>query len=118
MTVDIYIKSIESKEVQERLILLRQLIVKTVPDAIETMAYGLPAYKYKKKPLIYFGAFIHHIGLYATPSANENFHKELKEYKQGRGSIQFPHDKELPQDLINRIVLFKKNEIDSKQNKI
>jgi uncharacterized protein YdhG (YjbR/CyaY superfamily) len=116
MTVDIYIKSVASKELQERLLTLRQLIVKTVPEAIETVAYGLPAYKYKKKPLVYFGAFTHHIGLYATPSANENFQKELKEYKQGRGSIQFPHDKELPRDLIKRMVLFKKNELDSKQN--
>lgn len=114
MTVDHYIISFESELVQERLTSLRQLIVNTVPEAIEGIAYGMPAYKYKKKPLVYFGAFTHHIGLYATPSANENFQKELKEYNQGRGSIQFTYDKELPQDLIKRMVLFKKNEIDSK----
>jgi hypothetical protein len=53
MTVDIYIKSIESNEVPGRLITLRQFIFITVPDAIETMAYGLLAYKYKKKHLIF-----------------------------------------------------------------
>jgi uncharacterized protein YdhG (YjbR/CyaY superfamily) len=114
MTVDIYIQSIQSEEIKERLQKLRQLIVKTVPEAIETVAYGLPAYKYKKKPLVYFGAFAHHIGIYATPSANENFQNELKGYKQGRGSIQFPNDKELPLDLIKEIILFKKGETDAK----
>jgi len=114
MTVDIYIKSIASEEVQERLKKLRRLIVKMVPEASESIAYGLPAYKYKKKPLVYFGAFSHHIGLYATPSANENFQNDLKGYKQGRGSIQLPHDKELPLELIERMILFKKSEIDSK----
>lgn len=64
--------------------------------------------------MVYFGAFTNHIGLYATPSTNENFQNELKGFKQGRGSIQFPNEKELPLDLIKRIVLFKKNEIDSK----
>ena len=114
MTVDHYIKSFESELVQERLTSLRQLIVNTVPEAIEGIAYGMPAYKYKKKPLVYFGAFTNHIGLYATPSANENFQNDLKGYKQGRGSIQFPHDKELPLKLIERMILFKKSEIDSK----
>jgi uncharacterized protein YdhG (YjbR/CyaY superfamily) len=114
MTVDIYIQSIQLEEIKERLNKLRQLIVKIVPEASESIAYGLPAYKYKKKPLLYFGAFTHHIGIYATPYANENFQKEIKEYKQGRGSIQFPNDKDLPLDLIERMILFKKSEIDSK----
>lgn len=114
MTVDIYIQSIQSEEIKERLQKLRQLIVNAVPEASESIAYGLPAFKYKKKPLVYFGAFAHHIGLYATPTANESFHSELKGYKQGRGSIQFPNDKELPLDLIKEIILFKKGEIDAK----
>lgn len=114
MTVDQYIKSFESEFVQERLTSLRQLIVNTVSEAIEGIAYGMPAYKYKKKPLVYFGAFTNHVGLYATPSANEKFQEELNGYKQGRGSIQFPNDKHIPLKLIQKMILFKKSEIDSK----
>ena len=108
MTVETYIQSIRSEVVRERLNKLRHLIVKALPDASESIAYGLPAYKYKKKPLFYFGAFTIYVGLYATPSANENFKNEWKGYKQGRGSIQFPNDKPLPFELIERVVLFKK----------
>lgn len=114
MTVEIYIQSIESEGVQDRLLKIRQLIYNAIPEVSESIAYGLPAYKYKKKPLVYFGAFTNHIGLYATPSANEIFQDDLIGYKQGRGSIQFPHDKELPLELIERMILFKKSEIDSK----
>ncbi|MCE2963003.1 MAG: iron chaperone [Chitinophagales bacterium] len=114
MTVEIYIQSIESEGVQDRLLKTRQLICKAIPEVSESIAYGLPAYKYKKKPLVYFGAFANHIGFYATPSANENFQDDLKGYKQGRGSIQFRHDRELPLELMEKIILFKKNEIDLK----
>jgi uncharacterized protein YdhG (YjbR/CyaY superfamily) len=114
MTVEIYIQSIESEGVQDRLLKIRQLIYKLIPEVNESIAYGLPAYKYNKKPLVYFGAFTNHIGFYANPSANENLQDDLKGYKQGRGSIQFPHDRELPIELMEKIILFKKNEIDLK----
>jgi uncharacterized protein YdhG (YjbR/CyaY superfamily) len=67
----------------------------------------------KKKPLVYYGAFTNHICLYTTPNTNEHFQEKLKGYKQGRGSIQLPNDKDLPIGLINEKILFKKNEIDS-----
>ena len=63
---------------------LRTLIKKTCPDAIESLSYGMPAYKYHGKPLIYFAGYDHHIGIYATPSANLAFNQELSEYKQGK----------------------------------
>jgi uncharacterized protein YdhG (YjbR/CyaY superfamily) len=33
---------------------LRTLIKKICPEAIESINYGMPAYKFQKKPLIYF----------------------------------------------------------------
>jgi len=56
---------------------LRTLIKKLCPDAVESIAYGMPAYKLNKKPLIYFAGYDHHIGIYATPSAHQEFSKAL-----------------------------------------
>jgi len=34
----------------------------------------------------------------------------LASYKQGKGSVQFPHNQPLPEDLIRRIVRYRKEE--------
>ena len=89
---------------------LRELIKTTAPDAIESISYGMPAYKTFKKPLVYFAGYDKHIGLYATPSGHSEFEKELSQYKQGKGSVQFPLDQPMPYDLIRRIVEFRVKE--------
>jgi uncharacterized protein YdhG (YjbR/CyaY superfamily) len=86
-------------------------LVKTLaPEAEESISYAMPAFKLNNKPLIYFAAFEHHIGLYATPKAHTEFAQELSHYKQGKGSVQFPLDKPIPYDLIERIITFKVNQ--------
>lgn len=96
--------------VQEILKNIRQLIKDNAPDAIELFSYGMPSYKTNNKPLVYFAAFKHHIGLYATPSGHEKFQKELSKYKQGKGSVQFPLDQPMPYQLIEKIVTFRVKE--------
>lgn len=97
--------------VQQRLKSIYKLVIQIVPDAVESISYGLPAFKLKKKPLIYFGAFEKHIGLYATPTGHEAFKEKLAAYKQGKGSVQFPHNQDLPLTLIHDIIQFRKDEI-------
>lgn len=86
---------------------VRATIQQAAPDAEEYIAYGMPAYKLKGKPLVYFAGFKNHIGFYATPSGHSEFAKELSKYKQGKGSVQFPLDQPIPYDLIAQIVEFR-----------
>ncbi len=104
--VDHYISAFPP-EVQEKLMQIREIIRKNAPEAVESMAYGMPAYKTNKKPLVYFAGYKKHIGLYATPAGHEQFSKELSRYKQGRGSVQFRLDQPIPYDLIAQIVEFR-----------
>ena len=97
-------------EVQEILRKIRALIKQNAANAEEQIAYKMPAYKINKKPLVYFAAFKNHIGFYATPTGHSEFKEELSKYKQGKGSVQFPIDKPIPYDLIERIVKFKLKE--------
>jgi uncharacterized protein YdhG (YjbR/CyaY superfamily) len=90
---------------------IREIIVQNAPDAVECIAYNMPAFKLHKKPLVYFAAFKSHIGFYALPSGNIAFQKELSKYKVGKGSIQFPLDEEMPFDLIAQIVEFRVHEV-------
>ena len=109
MTVDNYIKSFP-ENVQELLKQIRTIIKENAPEAEESFAYQMPAYKTNGQPLIYFAGFKKHIGFYATPTGHAKFEKELSKYKQGKGSVQFPLDKPMPLNLITRIVKFRVEE--------
>lgn len=102
------------KDVQEKLAKIRSIVQAVAPDAIESISYGMPAYKLNKKPLVYFAGYKNHIGLYATPSGQAHFKQELAGYKQGKGSVQFPLTEEPPYELITQIIKFKKEEIERK----
>ncbi|HEY5122506.1 MAG TPA: DUF1801 domain-containing protein [Ignavibacteria bacterium] len=116
MTVDNYIVSFP-ESVRVLLEQVRATIKENAPDAAESIAYHMPAYKTNGKPLVYFAAFKNHIGFYATPTGHSEFAKELSKYKQGKGSVQFPFDKPIPFDLIGRIVKFRVIENLSKKHK-
>lgn len=89
---------------------VRQIILQVAPEATESIAYGMPAYKTYGKPLVYFAAFKNHLGLYATPSGHAEFAKELSPYKQGKGSVQFQFGEPIPYELIEKIVTFRVKE--------
>ena len=105
--IDNYIKQFP-EEVQEKLLEIRKIIFSIAPDAIEKISYGMLGFFLNSKPLVYFAAYKNHIGIYATPKGHEKFAEELSGYKQGKGSVQFPLNKEIPFDLIRRIVEFRK----------
>ena len=108
-SVNAYISTFP-KEVQEILEKIRTTIIKNAPKAIESIAYGMPAYKTNSKPLVYFGGFKNHIGFYATPTGHSAFKTELSKYKQGKGSVQFQINEPIPYDLIAKIVAFRVKE--------
>lgn len=81
-----------------------------MPNATETMAYGIPTYKIKNKNLVHFGGAKNHIGFYPGPSPIVFFKDELVSYKCTKGTIQFSLDRKLPLDLIKKIVEFRLNE--------
>lgn len=105
-SVDEYIRSFP-EEIQLALNKIRAIVKEKAPDAVESISYGMPAYKLKGKPLLYFAGFNKHIGFYATPTGHSAFSKELSKYKQGKGSVQFPFDKPIPYELIGQIVEFR-----------
>ncbi|MBI1266548.1 MAG: DUF1801 domain-containing protein [Cryomorphaceae bacterium] len=108
-SVDAYISSFPS-EVQEKLKAMRTAILTNAPLATEGISYGMPAYKSDGKPLVYFAAFKNHVGFYATPTGHAAFSSDLSKYKQGKGSVQFPINADLPLELIARIVMFRAEE--------
>lgn len=107
--IENYISQFPDKT-QEKLRLIHQIIKSVALEVEEDISYGMPAFKTNKKPHVYFAGYKNHIGFYATPTVHEAFAKELDNYKQGKGSVQFPLDAPLPVELIQRIVAFRVEE--------
>lgn len=107
-TIDEYI-SLYPPKTQELLQKVRLVIKKAAPEAREAIKYQLPTFVLNGN-LVHFGAFKNHIGFYPAPSGISVFKQELSVYESGKGSIQFPMDREIPYDLISKIVKFRVQE--------
>ncbi len=104
-SIDEYI-ALYPADTQRLLQKIRALIQEAAPGAKEKIAYGIPTFTLNGN-LIHFAAYKNHIGLYPTPAGLEAFKEELVEFKNARGSVQFRLDKELPINLIERIVAYR-----------
>lgn len=113
-SVDAYIESFP-EDVQAKLQAIRSAIKAVVPEAREKISYQMPGFMYKG-PLMYYAAFPKHIGLYPTPNGVEEFKSELSQYKQGKGSVQFPINEAVPLELITRIAVFRAEENRQKES--
>lgn len=104
--IDEYISE-QEVEVQLTLQKIRTSIQEIVPEAVETISYSMPAFRYKGKILVYFAAMKNHIGFYPTNSPILYFSEELAEYKTSKGTVQFPKNKPIPYNLIKKIVQYR-----------
>ena len=108
--IDEYIARFPS-DTQEVLKQIRTTIKKIVPDAEETISYGIPTFNLNGTYLIYFAAYKKHIGFYPVPSRIEEVDKKFASFKtSGKGTIQFPLNKPMPLKLIIKLVRFKLKE--------
>jgi uncharacterized protein YdhG (YjbR/CyaY superfamily) len=82
---------------------LRALIRASAHDATETISYAIPTFDLNGH-LVHFAGHKKHIGFYPTGRGVEAFKEDLKPYKGGKGSVQFPLGQPLPTGLIRRIV--------------
>ncbi len=109
-TVEAYFNA-QPEGTKQALLELKECILKAAPDASELLNYNIPAYALteggKREEQIMIAGYKKHVGLYPHPTTMEKFDLELKDYKKGKGSVQFPVDKPLPKDLIVRMVKYR-----------
>ena len=104
-TVDDYLAALpeERRAVMER---LRQAIRAGAPEATETIAYGMPAFRsHGGRFLVSYDAYKNHYSLFpASEPVVEALGDEVRPYLAGKGTIRFPADAPLPAALVTEIV--------------
>ena len=91
---------------------IRDAIRAVAPDAVEGIAYGIPAFKLDGRPFVYCAAFKNHTSLYPITAAIRAAHADaLKGYKTSTGTVQFPLDRPVPVALIKQLVKARKVQV-------
>ena len=96
---------------------IRALVKQLVPDAEESISYGMPTLKYRNRALVYFTASKKHMSFYPSSWAIQELKDRLKGYVTTQHAIQFTLDKPLPSDLVEALVRVHVREIDANRQK-
>ncbi len=110
-TIDEYIamQPVPTQVVLER---VRATVGKSVPDAEECISYGIPAFRFNRRILLYFAGWTEHYSIYpASDAMVAAFEGTLDEYRVSKGTLRFPLEKPVPVRLIGRIAKFRALEL-------
>jgi len=85
---------------------LRETIRAAAPEATETIAYSMPAFRsHGGQFLVSFAAYKAHYSLFpASGAVVEALGEELAPYLSGKGTIQFPAKEPLPLTMVSKVV--------------
>jgi len=114
-TVDEYAESL-SGATRTKFDALRTLVNSAAPGATEGISYNIAALR-DSGFFIYFSGAKKHVSLYPAPTGVAEFEKEIAPYHSGKGTLQFPLDKPLPEELITRVVRYRREELRAKHQK-
>ena len=84
---------------------LRQTIHGIIPDAEETISYGMPAFRLEGKIVAGFAAFKNHLAyLPHSGAVLGDLSDDLAGYESTQGSLHFPIDQPLPRALVKKLI--------------
>lgn len=97
---------------QEILRHLRTLIRESVPEGEECISYSLPAFRYRGKILIGYGASAQHCALYLFSSLIlPQFKSELEGFDVSKGTLRFQPESPPSKSLVQALIQAKIQEI-------
>lgn len=108
-TIDEYINA-QPENVQAILQGIRETIAQALPEATETMSYGMPTFDLNGHHLVYFSAWKDHIGVYPLYTDGGPLKEDFAPYKQEKNSIHLPLSEPFPYDLVKKFALYRKDE--------
>ena len=84
---------------------LREAIKAGAPEAIEAIAYKMPAFRsHGGQFLVSYDAYKNHYSLFpASEAVVTTLGGEIQPYLSGSGTIRFPASRPIPTDLVTRI---------------
>ena len=93
---------------------LRASAVAAAPDAVETISYDMPALRLDGHFLVSWAAYKSHYSLFpASAAVVQELGDDIRPFLAGRGTIRFPADQPIPEDVVTRVVRTRVTELRS-----
>ena len=91
---------------------VRSVVRESVPEVEEGRSYGMPAFRYRGRPLLAFAATKRHLGLYPCSGwVVDQMREELRDFSLSSGAVRFTEDHPLPDASIRRMLALRQQEI-------
>ena len=104
MTVDEYLDGVPEPQ-RGTLMNLRALLREILPEAVETLSYGMPAFQVGGKTVAGYGAAKTHCSYYPhSGTILATVGPELDGYEWSPGALKFSIDHDLPRPLVEMLV--------------
>ena len=109
-TIDEYLATLSAGK-RAALQKLRRAIKSAAPEAEECISYQIPAFRFRGRILVWFGAATNHCSFYPGAHPIKVLEDELEGYETSKGTIRFPFSGPVPVKLIERIAKFQAKEV-------
>ena len=91
---------------------LRETLRELLPDATETISYGMPAFKVGKKAVAGYAYYKDHCSYFPHSSGVlPLLSNEIEDYEWSKGTLKFPPDAPPPRELVARLVAVRLDEL-------
>lgn len=111
--VDAYLAALDEPK-QSTLRSLRDTILEIVPEAEESMSYGMPAFKVQGQVVAGFAAFKNHLNYFPHSGSVIAELDEATSYMTTKGTLQFRVDTPLPKSLVMQLLSVRMHQAVSK----
>jgi uncharacterized protein YdhG (YjbR/CyaY superfamily) len=103
-SVDAYLSRLPSDQ-QEALGRLRAHLASLLPDAEEAISYGIPAFRLRGRPVVWFAGWKAHCSIYPLTDTFIATHRdELAGFRRTKGSLHFTPTSPLPEGIVTALV--------------
>lgn len=106
--IDTYLAQHATVTQRRELARLYSIVKRLAPTVDESISYGVPTFKLRGKPLIYFAAFPNHMSVYpASDDMVQALGEKIARHRTGRGTLQFTEDDTFTDQQFEDIVQFR-----------
>jgi uncharacterized protein YdhG (YjbR/CyaY superfamily) len=102
--IDAYLAKLPADQ-RDALQRLRAQVSRLVPDAEESISYGMPTFRLGDRAVIWYAGWKSHCSIYPLTDTFLDAHEdELVGFGRTKGSLHFTPDAPLPEGLVERLV--------------
>ena len=113
--VDAYLAD-RPKDQRAALERLRGQVARLVPEAAESISYGIPTFKLGGRALLWYAGWKAHCSIYPlTDSFLEAHADELRGYRRTKGSLHFTPDAPVPDALVEELIRARVADLESSE---